>query len=101
MKLDFPGMPRVGVNGLFTQAALRAHHSAHLMNLIVDLGGEPGTTPNQFDLPADPRGMITCNMKMEAEDVANHLPHAQLVDELELPELTMKLEKMAAEKATC
>jgi len=33
--------------------------------------------------------------------VANHLPHAQLVDELELPELTMKLEKMAAEKATC
>lgn len=36
---------------------------------------------------------------MEAEDVANYLAHARLAEQLELPELKMKLDEMAADEA--
>lgn len=74
-------------------------HAALLMDVIADLGGEPTTTPKPFDKPADLKGMIELNVKMEAEDVANYLAHAKLAEELGLPELKMKLEEMAADEA--
>ncbi len=74
-------------------------HAAYLMDVIQDLGGEPATTPKPFEKPADLKGMIELNVKMEAEDVANYLAHAKLAEELGLPELKMKLEEMAADEA--
>jgi bacterioferritin len=74
-------------------------HAAYLMDVIADLGGEPITTPKSFEKPADLKGMIALNVKMEAEDVTNYLAHAQLADDLKLPELKMKLEEMAADEA--
>lgn len=74
-------------------------HAAYLMDVIRDLGGEPTTTPKPFDKPADLKGMLELNVKMEAEDVANYLAHAKHAEELGLPELKMKLEEMAADEA--
>jgi bacterioferritin len=74
-------------------------HAAFLMDVIQDLGGEPTTTPRPFEKPADLKGMLELNVKMEAEDVANYLAHAKLAEQLELPELKMKLEEMAADEA--
>jgi bacterioferritin len=74
-------------------------HAAYLMDIIVDLGGEPTTTPKSFEKPADLKGMIALNVKMEAEDVTNYLAHAELAEQLKLPELKMKLEEMAADEA--
>ena len=74
-------------------------HATYLMDVIQDLGGEPTTTPKPFDKPADLKGMIGLNVKMEAEDVTNYLVHAKLAEELGLPELRMKLEEMAADEA--
>ncbi len=74
-------------------------HAAFLMDVIRDLGGEPTTTLKQFEKPADLKGMIALNVKMEAEDVANYLAHAELAEQLKLPELKMKLEEMAADEA--
>jgi bacterioferritin len=74
-------------------------HAAFLMDVIRDLGGEPTTTPKQFEKPADLKGMLELNVKMEAEDVANYLAHAELAGQLKLPELRMKLEEMGADEA--
>jgi bacterioferritin len=74
-------------------------HAAFLMDVIRDLGGEPTTTPKPFEKPADLKGMLELNVKMEAEDVANYLAHAELAGQLKLPELRMKLEEMAADEA--
>ena len=74
-------------------------HATYLMDVIQDLGGEPTTTPKPFDKPADLKGMIGLNVKMEAKDVTNYLAHAKLAEELGLPELRMKLEEMAADEA--
>jgi len=74
-------------------------HAAYLMDVIQDLGGEPTTLPKQFEKPADLKGMLELNVKMEGEDVANYLAHAKLAEELGLPELKMKLEEMAADEA--
>ena len=74
-------------------------HANFLMDVIQDLGGEPTTTPKPFDKPADLKGMLELDVKMEAEDVANYLAHAKLAEQLGLPELKMKLEEMAADEA--
>jgi bacterioferritin len=74
-------------------------HAAYLMDVIQDLGGEPTTTPKQFEKPMDLKGMLELNVKMEAEDVANYLAHSELAGQLKLPELRMKLEEMAADEA--
>ena len=73
-------------------------HATYLMDVIQDLGGEPTTTPKSFDKPSDIKGMLELNIKMEAEDVVNYLAHAKLAEELDLPELKMKLEEMAADE---
>jgi bacterioferritin len=74
-------------------------HAAYLMDVIQDLGGEPTTTPKPFDKPADLKGMIELNVKMEADDVTNYMAHARLAEELALPDIKMKLEEMAADEA--
>jgi bacterioferritin len=74
-------------------------HAAFLMDVIQDLGGEPTTTPKLFEKPTELKGMLELNVKMEAEDVANYLAHAELAGQLRLPELRMKLEEMAADEA--
>jgi bacterioferritin len=74
-------------------------HATFLMDVIQDLGGEPATSPKPFEKPADLKGMLELDVKMEKEDVANYLAHAKLADELQLPELRMKLEEMAADEA--
>ena len=74
-------------------------HAAFLMDVILDLGGEPTTAPKPFEKPTDLKGMLELNVKMEAEDVANYLAHARLAEQLGLPELKMKLEEMAADEA--
>jgi bacterioferritin len=74
-------------------------HAAFLMDVIEDLGGEPTTTPKPFDKVSDLKQMLKLDVEMEAKDVENYLAHAKLADELQLPELKMKLEEMAADEA--
>jgi bacterioferritin len=74
-------------------------HATFLMDVIADLGGEPTTTPKPFEKPADLKGMLELDVKMEAEDVANYLAHSKLAEQLDQPELKMKLEEMAADEA--
>jgi bacterioferritin len=74
-------------------------HATFLMDVIADLGGDPTTTPKPFEKPADLKGMLELDVKMEAEDVANYVAHAKLAEELQMPELKMKLEEMAADEA--
>ena len=74
-------------------------HAAFLTDVIVDLGGEPTTTPKEFSKPADLKGMIELDMQMELQDVENYMKHAKLAEELEEVELKLKLEEMAADEA--
>lgn len=74
-------------------------HAAYLMDVIVDLGGEPTTTPQSFDKPEDLKGMLELDLEMEKKDVEQYKAHAALAEELGIVELQMKLEDMAADEA--
>lgn len=74
-------------------------HAAFLTDVILDLGGEPTTTPKPFEKPDDLKAMIELNLAMEAQDVKNYLAHANLAEQLGLPELKLKLEELAADEA--
>ena len=94
------GLQGVELRELLTKEAQdELGHAAFLMDVIRDLGGEPTTTPKQFEKPADLKGMIALNVQMEADDVTNYLAHSELAGQLKLPELRMKLEEMAADEA--
>jgi len=94
------GLQGAELRGLLSSEALdELGHATYLMDVIQDLGGEPTTTPKQFEKPADLKGMLELNVRMEAEDVVNYLAHAKLAEELGLPELKMRLEEMAADEA--
>ena len=84
---------------LLKEAQDELGHAAFLMDVIQDLGGEPTTTPKPFEKPADLKGMLELDVKMEAEAVANYLAHTKLAEQLKFPELKMKLEEMAADEA--
>jgi bacterioferritin len=73
-------------------------HAAFLMDAIVDLGGEPTTTPKEFDKPDDLKAMLELDMAMELQDVKDYMAHAQMAEELGLVELKLKLEDMAADE---
>ena len=73
-------------------------HAAFLMDAIVDLGGEPTTTPKAFDKPDDLKAMLELDMAMELQDVKDYMAHAQMAEELGLVELKLKLEDMAADE---
>lgn len=74
-------------------------HAAFLTDVIVDLGGEPTTTPMEFGKPDDLKAMMELDLKMEEQDIANYTKHADMAGELGFPELEMRLEEMAADEA--
>lgn len=74
-------------------------HAAYLMDIIVDLGGEPTTTPRPFDKPDGLKAMLELDMNMEKQDVEEYRAHAAIAEELGLVDVQMKLEEMAADEA--
>lgn len=74
-------------------------HAAFLTDVIVDLGGEPTTTPMEFDKPDDLKSMIELDIKMELADVEHYMQHAELAGDLGEVDLKIKLEEMAADEA--
>lgn len=74
-------------------------HASYLTDVIIDLGGEPTTTPKLFSKPDDIKAMLEVDLEMEKNDVENYMKHAQLARELGLIELQLHLEDMAADEA--
>jgi bacterioferritin len=74
-------------------------HARYLTDVIVDLGGEPTTTPMAFDKPDGLKAMLELDLEMEGQDVDNYQKHAELAAELGLIELQLHLEDMAADEA--
>jgi bacterioferritin len=74
-------------------------HAAFLMDVIVDLGGEPTTTPKSFDKPEGLKAMLELDLEMEKQDVEHYIAHAAIAEKLGMVELQMKLEEMAADEA--
>lgn len=74
-------------------------HAVFLMDAIVDLGGEPTTTPKPFDQGSNLKAMLETDLRMELQDVQAYVAHAKMADEQGLIELKFKLEEMAADEA--
>lgn len=74
-------------------------HASFLMDVIIDLGGDPTTTPKEFKKPKDIKSMLELDLEMEVEDVRNYERRAKQAEEAGLLELKMKLEEMAADEA--
>ena len=74
-------------------------HAAYLMDVIVDLGGEPTTTPKSFEKPEGLKAMLEVDLNMELQDVEEYRKHAAMAEELGYIELQQKLEDMAADEA--
>jgi bacterioferritin len=74
-------------------------HARFLTDVIVDLGGEPTTTPKEFEKPQDLKAMLELDLKLELQDVESYKEHAKLADELGEIELKVRLEEMAADEA--
>jgi bacterioferritin len=74
-------------------------HARYLTDVIADLGGDPTTTPREFEKPAELKQMIELDLKMEQQDVANYTQHAKMAEELGNTELKVKLEEMAADES--
>jgi bacterioferritin len=74
-------------------------HARFLTDMIVDLGGEPTTTPKDFDKPQGLKAMLELDIEMEQQDVADYMKHAELAEQLGMVELKTKLEEMAADEA--
>jgi bacterioferritin len=74
-------------------------HASFLTDVIIDLGGEPTTTPKEFEKPDTIKEMLELNIKMELEDVENYKKHAAWAEQLDMIELKLKLEDMAADEA--
>lgn len=72
-------------------------HASFLIDVIVDLGGEPTTTPKQFAKPEGLKAMLELDLEIELEDVQSCMAHAGQAEELGLVDLT--LEEMAADEA--
>lgn len=74
-------------------------HATYLTDLIVDLGGEPTTTPQTFEKPDDLKAMIEVDIAMELADVENYKTHAEMAEQLGLVDVQLHLEDMAADEA--
>ena len=74
-------------------------HARFLTDVVIDLGGEPTTTPKEFTKPEDLKAMLELDFQMESQDVENYVKHAKLAEQLEEVELKLKLEEMAADEA--
>lgn len=94
------GLMGIELREMFTEEiADELGHATFLMDVIVDLGGEPTTTPKSFDKPESLKEMLELDLAMERQDVAEYRQHAALAEELGYVELQMKLEEMAADEA--
>ena len=94
------GIDGVEMRELFTEeTADELGHASFLMDAIVDLGGEPTTTPKSFDKPKTLKEMLELDISMEEDDVKNYVKHSEMADELGLVELKIKLEEMAVDEA--
>jgi bacterioferritin len=82
-----------------SEAADELGHAAFLTDVIVDLGGEPTTTPSDFDKPNSLKEMLKVDLEMEQADVTRYIEHAHLAGELGEVELELKLEEIAADEA--
>jgi bacterioferritin len=74
-------------------------HASFLTDVIVDLGGEPTTTPKEFPKHEGLKEMLELDLEMEKQDIENYQKHTQMAEELGLVELQLKLEEMAADEA--
>lgn len=74
-------------------------HASFLMDIIVDLGGEPTTVPKPFQKVDDVKNMLELDLRMELEDVDNYKERARQAEEIGEIELKLKLEEMAADEA--
>jgi bacterioferritin len=74
-------------------------HAKFLTDVVADLGGEPTTQPKPFDKPDDLKAMVELDLKMERSDVQNYSRHAKMAEELDMTELKVKLEEMAADES--
>jgi bacterioferritin len=74
-------------------------HASFLADVIVDLGGEPTTSPRPFNNSESLRDMLELNIKMEEQDVFNYRQRANLAEEMENVELKVRLEEMAADES--
>jgi bacterioferritin len=74
-------------------------HAKYLTDVVADLGGDPTTQPKNFDKPEDLKAMVELDLKMELSDVQNYSRHAKMAEELDMTDLKVKLEEMAADEA--
>jgi bacterioferritin len=78
-------------------------HASFLSDVIVDLGGEPTTTPKPSPKAEGVRAMLELDLEldleMELQDVANYKERALQAEALGEAELKVKLEEMAADEA--
>ncbi len=74
-------------------------HATFLTDVIVDLGGEPITTPKEFSKTEDLKAMVEHDLDMELQDVENYTKHARFAEELDDIELKVKLEEIAADES--
>lgn len=74
-------------------------HATFLTDVIVDLGGEPTTTPKSFPKPDDLKEMLELNLKLELQDVTNYTERSKQAEALGQMELKIKLEEMAADES--
>jgi bacterioferritin len=74
-------------------------HATYLTDVIIDLGGEPTTTPKEFPKPEGLEAMLELDLEMEKDDVEKYMKHAEMAEELGLIELQLHLEDMAADEA--
>jgi bacterioferritin len=63
------------------------------------MGGEPTTTPLEFNKPERLEAMVEMDLGMEMQDVENYKRRAQQAEEIGLVELKVRLEEMAADEA--
>lgn len=74
-------------------------HASYLMDVIVDLGGDPVTAPMLFEKPRGLREMLELDYATELQDSSNYAMRAQQAEELNKIELKVRLEEMAADEA--
>lgn len=74
-------------------------HASFLSDVIVDLGGEPTTVPQEFEKPENMKEMLELDMKMELTDVENYTKRAQQAGALGQMGLKVRLEEMAADES--
>jgi bacterioferritin len=74
-------------------------HATFLTDIIIDLSGEPTTTPKEFAKPESLKAMLELDLEMELKDIENYKKRAKQAEELGEIELKVKLEEIAADEA--